>query len=39
VYGKIKNHLIQELEQIRGNGLFKNERVIASRCGCGVKSN
>ncbi len=39
MYGKIKNHLIQELEQIRGNGLFKNERVIASRCGCGVKSN
>jgi len=30
MYGKIKNHLIQ---------LFKDERIIASRQGCGVKSN
>jgi len=33
MYGKIQNHLIQELEQIRGNGLFKDERIIASRQG------
>ncbi len=33
MYGKIKNHLIQELEQIRGSGLFKDERIIASRQG------
>ncbi len=33
MYGKIKNHLIQELDQIRDNGLFKDERIIASRQG------
>jgi glycine C-acetyltransferase len=33
MYGKIKTHLIQELEQIRGSGLFKDERIIASRQG------
>ena len=33
MYGKIKNHLIQELEQIRGSGLFKDERIIAGRQG------
>jgi glycine C-acetyltransferase len=33
MYGKIKNHLIRELEQIRGSGLFKDERIIASRQG------
>ena len=33
MYGKIKNHLTQELDQIRDNGLFKDERIIASRQG------
>jgi len=33
MYGKIKNHLIHELEQIRGSGLFKDERIIAGRQG------
>jgi len=31
--GRIKNHLAQELEQIRDNGLFKDERIIAGRQG------
>ena len=33
MYGKIKSHLIQELERIRGGGLFKDERIIDSRQG------
>jgi len=33
MYGKIKNHLTQELDQIRDNGLFKDERIIAGRQG------
>ncbi|MBW1891561.1 MAG: glycine C-acetyltransferase [Deltaproteobacteria bacterium] len=33
MYGRIKNHLAQELEQIRDNGLFKDERIIAGRQG------
>ena len=37
MYGKIKDHLIKELEQIRHNGLFKDERVIAGRQGARVQ--
>jgi glycine C-acetyltransferase len=37
MYGKIKDHLIKEIEQIRDNGLFKDERVIAGRQGARVQ--
>ena len=37
MYGKIKQHLIDELEQIRSSGLFKDERIIAGRQGATVK--
>ena len=37
MYGKIKDHLIKELEQIRNSGLFKDERVIAGRQGARVQ--
>jgi glycine C-acetyltransferase len=37
MYGKIKEHLINELEQIRTSGLFKDERVLAGRQGAKVK--
>ena len=37
MYGKIKNHLIKELEQIRSGGLYKDERVIAGRQGAKVE--
>lgn len=30
MYGKIKQHLEQELEEIRDNGLYKRERIITS---------
>jgi glycine C-acetyltransferase len=30
MYGKIKEHLQQELEEIKENGLFKKERIITS---------
>ena len=30
MYGKIKNHLQAELDQIREAGLFKEERIITS---------
>ncbi|HDZ23007.1 MAG TPA: glycine C-acetyltransferase, partial [Desulfobacteraceae bacterium] len=33
MYGKIKQHLESELDQIRHAGLFKEERVISSRQG------
>jgi len=33
MYGKIKKHLINELQQIRQAGLFKEERIISSRQG------
>lgn len=33
MYGKIREHLHNELEQIRQAGLFKDERVISSRQG------
>jgi len=37
MYGKIKEHLINELEQIRDSGLFKDERILAGRQGAKVK--
>ena len=37
MYGKIKKHLINELEQIRSSGLFKDERIIAGRQGAKVQ--
>jgi glycine C-acetyltransferase len=37
MYGKMKEHLIDELEQIRSSGLFKDERIIAGRQGAKVQ--
>jgi glycine C-acetyltransferase len=37
MYGRIKDHLIKELEQIRNSGLFKDERIIAGRQGARVQ--
>jgi len=37
MYGKIKDHLIKELAQIRDGGLYKDERVIAGRQGAKVE--
>ena len=37
MYGKIKQHLINELDQIRTSGLFKDERILAGRQGARVE--
>jgi glycine C-acetyltransferase len=37
MYGKMKDHLIKELAQIRDSGLFKGERILAGRQGARVK--
>ncbi|MGD9173697.1 MAG: glycine C-acetyltransferase [Desulfobacterales bacterium] len=37
MYGKIKDHLISELAQIRDSGLYKDERVLAGRQGARVQ--
>ena len=37
MYGKMKDHLLQELAQIRDSGLYKDERVIAGRQGAEVE--
>ncbi|MGB0788672.1 MAG: glycine C-acetyltransferase [Marinirhabdus sp.] len=37
MYGKLKQHLQNELKQIKDNGLFKEERIIASPQGAAVK--
>ena len=37
MYGKIKEHLINELKQIRSSGLYKDERILAGRQGARVK--
>jgi glycine C-acetyltransferase len=37
MYGKIKDHLIKELAQIRDSGLYKDERVLAGRQGAEVE--
>ena len=31
MYGKMKDHLVKELAQIRDSGLYKDERVLAGR--------
>ena len=30
MYGKIKEHLAQEIQEIKDNGLYKRERIITS---------
>jgi glycine C-acetyltransferase len=37
MYGSFKQHLIEELAQIRAGGLFKEERVLAGRQGARVR--
>lgn len=37
MYGKIKQHLEKELQEIKDNGLFKKERVITSPQGATIK--
>jgi len=37
MYGKMKDHLINELAQIRSGGLFKDERILAGRQGARVQ--
>lgn len=37
MYGKIKEHLQAELEEIKDNGLFKKERIITSAQGAVIK--
>ncbi len=37
MYGKMKDHLINELKQIRDSGLYKDERILAGRQGARVK--
>lgn len=39
MYGKIKNHLRSELEQIEKDGIFKRERIITTPQGAEVKVN
>lgn len=36
MYGSIKNHLSQELQDIKDNGLFKKERIITSAQGAEI---
>ncbi|MGD2186524.1 MAG: glycine C-acetyltransferase [Desulfobacterales bacterium] len=37
MYGKMKDHLIDELGQIRDSGLYKDERILAGRQGAKVQ--
>lgn len=37
MYGKIKNHLASELEQIKSDGVYKKERIITTPQGAEVK--
>ena len=37
MYGKMKEHLMNELKQIRDSGLYKDERILAGRQGARVK--
>src|SRR5690554_4484988 len=37
MYGKIKDHLAKELEQIKADGVYKRERVIITPQGAEVK--
>lgn len=36
MYGKLKEHLQEELEEIKKTGLFKTERIIASPQGAEI---
>ena len=37
MYGKMKDHLMNELKQIRDSGLYKDERILAGRQGARVQ--
>jgi glycine C-acetyltransferase len=37
MFGKMKDHLVKELKQIRDSGLYKDERILAGRQGARVK--
>ena len=37
MYGKIKEHLKKELQEIKDNGLYKKERIITSKQGAVIK--
>lgn len=37
MYGKIKEHLAEELQQIKDNGIYKKERIITSPQGAVIK--
>ena len=39
MYGKIKEHLQQEIESIKNDGLFKEERIITSPQDAVIKIN
>ncbi len=39
MYGKIKNHLQNEIQEIKENGLFKEERIITSPQGAEITLN
>jgi glycine C-acetyltransferase len=39
MYGKLKEHLTRELEQIKESGLYKNERIITSPQGAEIQVN
>ena len=39
MYGAIKNHLTEELETIKNNGIFKTERIITSPQGAEITVN
>ncbi len=39
MYGKLQQHLQQELKEIKDNGLFKNERIITSAQGAEITLN
>ena len=36
MYGKIKDHLINELQDIKQSGLYKEERIITSEQGAEI---
>ncbi|MGB5417570.1 glycine C-acetyltransferase [Algibacter sp.] len=39
MYGKLKNHLQEELQEIKNNGLYKEERIITSAQGAEITLN
>ena len=39
MYGKLKNHLQKELQDIKNNGLYKEERIITSAQGAEITLN